>query len=488
METYVQSHPIPVAQPPKHASPLGRWLRHEILASPIQAVGTLLGLSLALTLIWALVDFTIVNAVWTGSNRAACAMVDQQLGACWPFIKDKLGQLMYGFYPADARWRVNLVYAVGLVLLIPLLHPRARYKLHLSIAFFGLFPLFAYVLLYGGPVFRPWLRAGATLVCFLALTCLAVHLKLINEQPFARQVRAFGLVVASIVALVVGLAIAPVFEVADRLNFALLLLCLVALAENRSPRGEDRVWAERGFCLAWAGFVLGLSCGFDIVAQPALQIIPTSQWGGLFVTLVVATTGIVASVPIGIVLALARRSSAPIIRTLAIGFIEIVRGVPLITILFFSTYMLPLFLDQPPDGLVRVLIGVSLFAGAYMAEIIRGGLQAIPKGQYEAAASLGLGYSQTMGLIVLPQAIRLVIPGVVNSFIGLFKDTTLVSVVSIFDLLGGMRAAFTDPAWSGPSILYTGFAFTGMIYFGFCYLMSSYSRLMEEHLRVDHRT
>jgi general L-amino acid transport system permease protein len=175
------------------------------------------------------------------------------------------------------------------------------------------------------------------------------------------------------------------------------------------------------------------------------------------------------------------------IRTLSIVFIEFWRGVPLITVLFFATYMLPLFLpgNWNIDGLLRVLIGVVLFAGAYMAEVVRGGLQAIPRGQLEGAMALGLGYWRTMGFVILPQALRLVIPGIVNSFISLFKDTTLVLIVAIFDLLGQLRAAFADPNWATPVTLFTGFAFAGIIYFLVSFGMSRYALFMERRLSID---
>ncbi len=180
----------------------------------------------------------------------------------------------------------------------------------------------------------------------------------------------------------------------------------------------------------------------------------------------------------------------PIVRFASVVFIEFWRGVPLVTVLFFATYMLPLFLPEGVnfDGLLRALVGVTLFASAYMAEVVRGGLQAIPKGQVEGSSALGLGYWQTMNHIVLPQALVLVIPGIVNSFIALFKDTTLVLIVSIFDLLGQLRSAFSDPAWATPTTLFTGFAFTGVIYFVFCYGMSRYSLFLERrNARGKHR-
>jgi general L-amino acid transport system permease protein len=204
---------------------------------------------------------------------------------------------------------------------------------------------------------------------------------------------------------------------------------------------------------------------------------------------VVSVTGIVASLPIGIALALGRRSTIPLIRFFCIAFIECWRGVPLITVLFFATYMLPLFLpgNFTVDGLMRALIGIALFAGAYQAEVIRGGLQAIPRGQSEAANALGLSWSKTTALIVLPQALRHIVPALVNSFISLFKDTSLVSIVALFDLLGSMRASFSDSNWATPTTLFTGFAFTGIIYFAFCFGMSRYSLFVERRLNAHRR-
>jgi general L-amino acid transport system permease protein len=215
-----------------------------------------------------------------------------------------------------------------------------------------------------------------------------------------------------------------------------------------------------------------------------LEHVETRRWGGMLVTLVISFTGIIASLPIGILLALGRRSDLPVIRATSVVFIEFWRGVPLITVLFFATYMLPLFLpgSWKIDGLLRVLIGVVLFSAAYLAEVVRGGLQAIPRGQYEGAMALGLGYWRTMGFVVLPQALKLVIPGIVNSFISLFKDTTLVLIVAIFDLLGQVRAAFSDPSWATPVTLFTGFAFAGIVYFTFCFAMSRYAMYTEKRL------
>jgi general L-amino acid transport system permease protein len=220
-----------------------------------------------------------------------------------------------------------------------------------------------------------------------------------------------------------------------------------------------------------------------------LQEVETSQWGGLLVTLVVAITGIVASLPLGILLALGRRSKMPIVKTFSIIFIEAWRGVPLITVLFMASVMLPLFLPEGVnfDKLMRALIGVALFSSAYMAEVVRGGLQAIPKGQYEAAQSLGLSYWKMMSLIVLPQALKIVIPGIVNSFISLFKDTTLVSIVGLFDLLNIVTTTSNDAKWASPQTGATGYFSAALMFWIFCFGMSRYSLLIERRLNTGHK-
>ena len=243
---------------------------------------------------------------------------------------------------------------------------------------------------------------------------------------------------------------------------------------------------------AWVGAFLLIVypvIGFILLVGGVLglPVVETRLWGGLMVTLVVAAVGIAASLPIGVVLALGRRSTMPIIRAICTAFIEFVRGVPLISVLFMASVMLPMFLPEGMsiDKLLRALVGVTLFAGAYMAEVVRGGLQAIPRGQFEAAAALGLGYWRMMGLVILPQALRIVIPGIVNTFIGLFKDTTLVLIIGLFDLLGIIQAAAADPNWLGFTI--EGYTFAAVVFWIFCFSMSRISLLLERRLQVSEK-
>ncbi len=218
-----------------------------------------------------------------------------------------------------------------------------------------------------------------------------------------------------------------------------------------------------------------------------LQHVETHQWGGLMLTIIVAAVGIIASFPIGIVLALGRQSDMPLIKTLCIGFIEFIRGVPLITLLFMASVVLPMFFHEGIefDKLLRALIGITLFQSAYIAEVIRGGLQAIPKGQYEAADSLGLTYWKKMGLIILPQALKISIPNIVGSFISLFKDTTLILIIGLFDILAMVTLTNSDTNWLGFEV--EGYVFVTIIYWAICFSMSQYSKSVERRFNTENK-
>jgi general L-amino acid transport system permease protein len=366
--------------PPASERGLVRWLRTNMLSTPADIVLTLVGLLIVALIVPPFLNWAFFSAVWSGPDRSVCATVAQGgirpegwSGACWAFVGAKFEQFMFGRYPIDERWRVLLVGALFVALLVPLLIPKVPHKGINAIVFFVVFPIVSFFLLVGG---------------------------------------SFG-----------------------------------------------------------------------------LDYVETSLWGGLLVTLVLSFVGISVSLPLGIVLALGRRSKMPVVKMLCVIFIEAVRGVPLVTVLFMASVMFPLFLPAGVnfDKFLRALVGVSLFASAYMAEVIRGGLQAIPKGQYEGADSLGLSYWQKMGLIVLPQALKLVIPGIVNTFIGLFKDTSLVSIIGMFDLLGIVRQNFSDAAWASPQTPMSGLVFAGFVFWIFCFGMSRYSIFMERQLDTGHK-
>lgn len=435
--------------PPEIGTALGRLVA-SLFATPLNFVLTIFSATVIAIVLPPVIRFLLVDAVWEGSGREDCLGIS---GACWPFVRAKFGQFIYGFYPAAERWRPNLVFLFGALLLAPLLVPSAPYKRVNALLFFGVYPVVAFVLLTGGDLDLRTFVVGR-IVNWTQLTGITITggLRLSFWSDFAVTCA----LAAAGAAFVARLRDAPI---------------------RPAVYGTIVVFAVIAVVL----FVVDVDLGL-----PRVQ---TRLWGGFLVTLIVAVTGIVVSLPFGILLALGRRSEKPVIRALSIAFIEFWRGVPLITVLFFAAYMLPLFLprDITFDTLLRALVGVAMFASAYMAEIIRGGLQSIPRGQYEAAAAVGLGYWRTMLLIVLPQALTLVIPGIVNNFIALFKDTTLVLIIAIFDLLGQLRAAFSDPNWSTPVTLYTGFAFAGIVYFVCCFSMSRYALFVERRLAAPSR-
>jgi general L-amino acid transport system permease protein len=473
------------------------FLRTRLFNSPTNILITIVSaLLLWFTLVPAL-KFLLVDAVWTGADRTACLSKNpgDVVGACWPFIQAKFPQFIYGFYPEPERWRVNLVFVLAAILLIPLLIPRLPGKAPNAILFFVALPVVAFFLLHGGGL-------GGFGVSWTA-DLLSGFNDSIGDS--GRKLAAAGETTAVVGPLLWGLGKLLVL-ISTAISW--ILLPLTWLRDQIQGFGRP-VWADLAATAAivsglviWLGggvrsvvTTLAIFAGIALVIavmgldRGGLPVVGTRLWGGLLVTLVVAVTGIVASMPVGIALALGRRSTIPLIRIFSIAFIEFWRGVPLITVLFFATYMLPLFVPAgfTIDGLMRALIGIALFTGAYQAENIRGGLQAIPRGQGEAASALGLSWARTTALVVMPQALRHVIPNLVNSFISLFKDTSLVSIVALFDLLGSLRASFSDPNWSTPTTLFTGFAFTGIIYFVFCFGMSRYSLFVENRLNAHRR-
>jgi general L-amino acid transport system permease protein len=448
--TFVREALAPARKAPVVTTGFVGFLRTRFFNSPLNIALTFASAALLWFVLEPTIRFLLVDAVWKGSDRSACLAdkAGHPVGACWPFIQAKFMQLIYGFYPDDQRWRANLTFALAAFLLAPLLVPKIPGKTLNAWLFFAAFPFVAFFLLRGGGLNG------------FAFYWLAELFGAAWKPSLMRFWLDFSLtttvVTASVIWLWGGWLNGRRAGLSSALTFAGIAVVIVALHLD----------------------------------QGGLPVVDTRQWGGLLVTLVVSITGIVASMPVGIALALGRTSRIPLLRIFSVAFIEFWRGVPLITVLFFATYMLPLFLpgDFTIDGLVRVLVGIALFAGAYNAEVIRGGLLAIPRGQREAANALGLSYWKTTGLIVLPQALRHVIPSLVNSFIALFKDTTLVLIVSLFDLLGQLRAAFADPTWATPTTLFTGFAFTGIIYWVGCFAMSRYSLFVERRLNAHRRT
>ena len=246
-----------------------------------------------------------------------------------------------------------------------------------------------------------------------------------------------------------------------------------------------RPWRwKRWLLLAWVASLFPVFLMIRGSTTLGLEVVDSTQWGGLMLTILLSVFGIGLAFPFSILLAMGRRSKLPVIKALCVGYIELIRGVPLITILFMASVMLPLFFPSgfTLDKVLRAQIGIMLFSSAYLAEVVRGGLQAIPRGQEEAAAAMGLNYWQIMGLIVMPQALRIVIPPLVSTFIGLLKDTSLVAIISLIDLLGAAYSASQNPDWLGHVV--EAYVFTGAVYWVICFSMSRYSQGLEQRFRV----
>jgi general L-amino acid transport system permease protein len=475
------------------------FLRTRLFNSPTNILITIVSALLLWFILVPALKFALFDAVWTGKDRTACLPKNpgDVVGACWPFIQAKFSQFIYGFYPEPERWRVNLTFILAAILLLPLLIPRLPAKGPNAVLFFLAFPVVAFFLLRGGGLGGFGVSWTAELLSSLTSGIKNAGVAGINAShpifgPFLSLLGWLGFIVGVVLSYVIW----PLTWLRDQIQ-ATDRPVWADLAATAVIVSALLFWLSGGLRSGWRPLVtcLAIFVGIAVVIaimgldRGGLPEVDTRLWGGLLVTLVVSVVGIVTSMPVGIALALGRRSTIPLIRIFSIAFIEFWRGVPLITVLFFATYMLPLFVPTgfTIDGLMRALIGIALFAGAYQAEVIRGGLQAIPRGQGEAASALGLSWAKTTALIVMPQALRHVIPGLVNSFIALFKDTSLVSIVALFDLLGQLRASFSDPTWSTPTTLFTGFAFTGIIYFVFCFGMSRYSLFVENRLNAHRR-
>jgi general L-amino acid transport system permease protein len=499
--SFVRQELVPERTAPVKTTGFVGFLRTRLFNSPTNILLTVVGALLLWFTIIPAVKFLLFDAVWRGADRNACLAENagHTVGACWPYIQAKFSQFVYGFYPESERWRVNLTFLLSALLLLPLLIPRLPAKGINAGLFFIALPVVAFFLLLGGGIGGFGISWAAGLLSGLTESIGEAGRKLTSAGQATAIIGPLLLLLGKLVVLlstVISYLIWPLTWLRDQVHassrpvwadFAATaaIVSIVLFVLNGGIRSGWHSLIVSLTVFAGIGIVIA-AMGLD---RGGLPVVDTRLWGGLLVTLVVSVTGIAASMPVGIALALGRRSTIPLIRIFSIMFIEFWRGVPLITVLFFATYMLPLFLpgNFTVDGLVRVLIGIALFAGAYTAEVIRGGLQAIPRGQSEAASALGLSWGKTTGLIVMPQALRHVIPGLVNSFIALFKDTSLVSIVSLFDLLGSLRASFSDPVWATPTTLFTGFAFTGLIYFVFCFGMSRYSLFVERRLNAHQR-
>ena len=410
----------------ERAPPIGergvlKWARENLFSSVFNTIMTIAS-------VWVIYSIAVgaapwfFNGVWNAKTTRECyEILDGVNGACFAVLQERFPQLIYGFkYPSTEYWRPNLATILLLVALAPVLFRRLPKGL---LGFSVIYPFLAYWLIWGGTILIPTV---AFVGCCIGVACY---------RRFSSG--------AFVTAIILGLFSA--------------YLC----------------WFLGGYLISWNNDFL------------SLKEVPSRDMGGFMLNLLLGTIAVSLSIPLGITLALGRQSNMPIIKWICVVFIEFIRGVPLITLLFVANVILAFFF--PPetsiDLILRVIIMMTFFNSAYIAEVVRGGLAALPSGQYEAANSLGLDYSQSMRFIILPQALKISIPGIVNVSVGMLKDTTLVSIISMFDLVGMIRGPILSSTdWNG--VYWELFGAAAAIFFVVCFTVSKYSQWLERQLET----
>jgi general L-amino acid transport system permease protein len=418
---------LPERTPPANTIGPVAWLRENLFPSPFMGLLTVASIAATVWLLIEVLHWLIVPTVAVDSVGACQALLlelsqgSSPSGACWGVIRERWIQILFGFYPSELYWRVGLAFVAIALAVLPLFRGGLP-RSYLLISLAG--PFLAVWLLWGGSAAWLLLLSGFTAVIF-ALR------RVLSGTP---------------------LTLAVIFA------FAVLL-----------------------------GAGGAINAALSEVLPLGIRPVPSELFGGFMLSIIIGLTGIIASFPLGVGLALARQSRLPLLRRFAVAFIELIRAVPLITLLFVASILLNLFLPAGTkfDIILRVIIIVTLFSSAYIAEVIRGGLAAIPKGQYEAADSLGLTYAQSMRLIILPQALKISIPGIVSSFIALFKDTTLVSIIGLLDPIGLKETINGDVRWA--SINWEIYGYIAVVFFLLCFSMSRYAAYLERKLHTGHR-
>jgi general L-amino acid transport system permease protein len=429
--SYVRDSMVPPSDPPASETGVFHWLRENLFSGWLNILMTLVSIAF---IVWALGHILpwFLQSVWDADSLSECREIrNERYGqgassACFAVLTERWNQLLFGFYPQELYWRPILAFVLFLAAVAPILFQELPRKL---LVFSAIFPFVGYFLLWGGTIWGPLMVVAGFGIAVLGF-------RLVETR--------WGVLPAVVAALLLP-----------------ILWWLIAAGPV-------------------ARFLGGL-------IPVGLRFVPSDDFGGFMLAFIIGIAGIALSFPLGILLALGRRSHLFIINKICVSFIEIIRGVPLIVWLFTASLLLNYFL--PPgtnfDLMLRVIIMVTLFAAAYMAEVIRGGLAALPRGQYEAADALGLDYWKAMRLIILPQALKISIPGIVNTFIGLFKDTTLVVFIGLLDPIGLSNAIRASTAWNG--IYWELFVFIGLLFWLCCFSMSQYSQYLERKLETGHR-
>ena len=421
---FVRHETLPPSPPPASETGIVKWMRENLFSSVTNSILTLAALYAIYSILSGSMPW-ILGGIWQAPSLQACReILAGDSAGCFAVLTERWHQLIFGFkYPQEAYWRPTLAFVLLIVAVAPVLFANLPRRM---LILTGLYPFIGFWLIWGGPIMSPLMGLVGFIVAYMVFQRL-------ERSSFAMGV--LGGLVAAII-----------------------------------------VWTLGGYVSdAMSGFL-------------ALEQIPSRDMGGFMLNIILGTVCVSLSLPIGILLALGRQSNMPIIKIICVVFIEFIRGVPLITLLFVANVVLAYFL--PPgttfDLILRVIIMITMFSSAYIAEVIRGGLAALPRGQYEAGDSLGLDYAQSMRLIILPQALKISIPGIVNVAVGLFKDTTLVSVISMFDLVGMIRGPIlASTEWNG--VYWELFGFASLLFFIICYGISQYSQWLERQLATDHR-
>ncbi|MCF6274009.1 MAG: amino acid ABC transporter permease [Rhodobacteraceae bacterium] len=422
-QSYVRTEMLSEQPAPLGQTGMLKWMRENLFSSIMNSIMTVVSFAVIILVLMQLIPW-MMQPSWVSGSLRQCLDDPNIDGACWGVIRDRFNQLMYGFYPHAEQWRPNLAVVLMLVAVAPVLFDKLPRKM---VWFSAIYPFLGAWLLWGGSAWTPILVVAGFAIGYIAFKML---------HNMVGNMAMIGAVLAAVIWWLYGI----------------------------------------GSVSAWLHSMLPIG----------IEAVPSSQFGGFMLSMTIGISGIALSLPIGIVLALGRQSDMFIIKTLSVGYIELIRGVPLITLLFVASVLLNFFM--PPgtnfDLILRVIIMVTLFAAAYMAEVIRGGLAALPVGQYEAADALGLDYWKSMRLIIMPQALKISIPGIVGSFIGLFKDTTLVSVIGLLDPVGLIRTIQGSAEWNG--LVWELFLFVSLLFWLFCFSMSRYSMYLERKLQTSH--
>ena len=477
-ESYVRGAMLPPEAPPVSERGAVKWMRENLFSGWLNTILTVLGI-LALYLLVSLAAPWLLHGVWNANSLTECRTIiaadfgPDAGGACWAMIHQRWYQFIFGFYPPEDWWRPILDFGLLFVALAPVLFSDNPRKALIMVSVVSVV-LILCLLLTGLPIWGVALAVALMAgLSFLAYADTWKLLYIAAIYPFLSVWLLWG-----------GSVWHPLMAMA---GFGIMVLAYRVI----SPRLGLIMGTTLGFvaaCIWWLFLNNTVAEQVQAILPFGLDYVVSDRFGGFLLAFVIGVSSISISLPIGILFALGRQSNMFLIRSLSVGFIEFVRGVPLITMLFTASLLLQYFL--PPgnnfDLILRVVILVTLFSAAYNAEVVRGGLAALPKGQYEAADALGLDYWQSQRLIIMPQALKVSIPGIVSTFIGLFKDTTLVAFVGLLDpLLGVTKIIRADIAWKG--IYWEPYIFVAAIFFVACFGMSRYSMYLEGKLKTDHR-